>query len=174
MKNKKGYILLETIVSISIILILALSLYSILLICKDYKQAIEDKIELYEQGQEMSMQINRLIENSKGVLSVKSLDNKTITGNISSFVKIKSLKCKYRDEDNLTVKDRELSYKSNKKLFINTLNINGSSESGGYEIGDYVDYVSVRINDNKITILLSLVKNKEEYQTEIHSYIRKF
>ena len=74
----------------------------------------------------------------------------------------------------LTVKDRELSYKSNKKLFINTLNINGSSESGGYEIGDYVDYVSVRINDNKITILLSLVKNKEEYQTEIHSYIRKF
>ena len=45
-----------------------------------------------------------------------------------------------------------ISYKkNNKKLFINTLTSSGSSEVGGYEIGDYVDSISVKIEENNKT-----------------------
>ncbi|MEG0856059.1 MAG: prepilin-type N-terminal cleavage/methylation domain-containing protein [Terrisporobacter sp.] len=174
MKNKKGYILLECIISLTVIMILSLSLYSILLFSNNYKQIVEDKVELYEQGQEMTLQINKLIENSKGIINIKDLSGKTIFGNTNSYINVKSIKCKYKDEDNTGVKDKEISYKSNKKLFINTLNNGGNSEAGGYEIGDYVDNISIMITDNKISIKLLLSKNDEKYETDFKSYIRDF
>lgn len=174
MKNKKGYILLECVISLSMMMILSLTLYSMLFYSNNYKGIVEDKVELSEQAREINLQINKLIENSKGIISVKDLNGKTIQGNIKDYIKVKSIKCKYKDEDNLGVKDKEISYKSNNKLFINTLNNYGNSESGGYEIGDYVEYISIKINENKVNIKLDMKKNNERYEISFSSYIKEF
>ena len=67
-----------------------------------------------------------------------------------------------------------LNTNGNHKLFINTLNNSGNSEAGGYEIGDYIDFISVMIKDNKVSVRLSLSKNKEKYETEFNCYIKDF
>lgn len=173
MKSRKGYLLLESIISLFIIITICLSLYSFLFFSNKYKKSIEDNIELYEQGEEMCYQINKTIENSDGIISISDINGKTIYGDTSSFIKVKSIKCKYKNEYR-NEKDKEISYKSNKKLFINTLNFNGSSEVGGYEIGDYVEFISIMIEKNKISIKLNLSKNNEEYETTFKSYIKYF
>ena len=171
MKNRKGYILLESIISLFIIITISLSLYSFLYFTNEYKKSIEDKVELYEQGEEMCFQINKTIENSDNIMSIRDLNGNIISNDTYSYVKVNSIKCKYRNEYR-NEKDKEISYKSNHKLFINTLNTSGGSEAGGYEIGDYVDFISVIKKGNKITIKLSLSKNKEKYETIFHSYIK--
>ena len=171
MKNRKGYILLESIISLFIIITISTSLYSFLYFTNEYKKSIEDKVELYEQGEEMCFQINKTIENSDNIMSIRDLNGNIISNDTYSYVKVNSIKCKYRNEYR-NEKDKEISYKSNHKLFINTLNNSGESEAGGYEIGDYVDFISVIKKGNKITIKLSLSKNKEKYETIFHSYIK--
>ena len=173
MKSRKGYLLLESVISLFIIVIISLSLYSFLLLSNKYKIYIQDNVELYEQGEEMCFQINKTIENSNGIISIRDLNGNIINGNTSSYIKINSIKCKYKN-DYRNVKDKEISYKSNKKLFINTLNNNGNSEPGGYEIGDYVDFISVMIQNNKIFVKLNLRKNDEKYETTFKSYIKNF
>ena len=141
MKNRKGYLLLEGVVCLFVIVTISLSLYSFLYFCNEYKKSTEDKVELYEQGEEMYYQINRIIENSDNVISIKDLNGKTIKGDTPSYIKVNSIKCKYKNEYRMDQKDKEISYKSNHKLFINTLNNSGNSEAGGYEIGDYIDFI---------------------------------
>ena len=174
MNNKKGYLLLESVISLFVVLTISLSLYFFIYYCSKYKQSIEDKIELCEQGEEMHYQINKMIEDSNFIISIRDLNGKTTYGDVLSYTKISSLKCKYKNEYRNDKKDKELSYKRNHKLFINTLYSNGNSESGGYEIGDYVDFVEVKINKNKVSIKLTLSKNKEKYETKFHSYIKNF
>ena len=173
MKIRKGYLLLEGVISMFIIITISLSLYSFLYFCNKYKESIEDKIELYEQGEEMCFQINKTIENSDGIISIRDLNGNTISSDTSSYINVNSIKCKYKNEYR-NDKDKEISYKSNHKLFINTLNNSGNSEAGGYEIGDYVDFISVMINKNKFSIKLSLSKNNEKYETVFNSYIKDF
>lgn len=173
MKIRKGYLLLEGVISMFIIITISLSLYSFLYFCNKYKESIEDKTELYEQGEEMCFQINKTIENSDGIISIRDLNGNTISGDTPSYVNVNSIKCKYKNEYR-NDKDKEISYKSNHKLFINTLNNSGNSEAGGYEIGDYVDFISVMINKNKVSIKLSLSKNNEKYETVFNSYIKDF
>ncbi len=173
MNNQKGYLLLEGVISLFIIVTISLSLYSFLFFSNKYKKAIEDNVELYEQGEEMYYQINKVIENSDGIISIRDLSGNTIYGDTSSYIKVNSIKCRYKNEYR-NIKDKEISYKSNKKLFINTLNSSGGSEAGGYEIGDYVDFISVMIKDNKASVRLNLNKNDEKYETEFKSYVRDF
>ena len=173
MKIRKGYLLLEGVISMFIIITISLSLYSFLYFCNKYKESIEDKTELYEQGEEMCFQINKTIENSDGIISIRDLNGNTISSDTYSYINVNSIKCKYKNEYR-NDKDKEISYKSNHKLFINTLNNSGNSEAGGYEIGDYVDFISVMINKNKVSIKLSLSKNNEKYETVFNSYIKDF
>ena len=121
----------------------------------------------------MCFQINKTIENSDGIISIRDLNGNTISSDTSSYINVNSIKCKYKNEYR-NDKDKEISYKSNHKLFINTLNNSGNSEAGGYEIGDYVDFISVMINKNKVSIKLSLSKNNEKYETVFNSYIKDF
>lgn len=173
MKNRKGYLLLESVISLFIIVTISLSLYSLLLFSNKYQKSIQDNVELYEQGEEMCFQINKIIENSDGIISICDVNGNTACGDTSSYIKINSIKLKYKNQYR-NEKDKEVSYKSNKKLFINTLNNSGNSEVGGYEIGDYVDFISVMIKGNKISVKLSLNKNNEKYETTFKSYIKKF
>ena len=172
-KNKKGYLLLETVISSFIVITISISLYTLLLHSSKYKTSVEDRVELYEQGEEMCFQINKTIENSDGIISIRDLNGNTISGDTPSYVNVNSIKCKYKNSYR-NVKDKEISYKRNHKLFINTLNSRGNSESGGYEIGDYVDFISVMIQGNKVAVKLSLSKNNEKYETYFKSYIKEF
>lgn len=97
MKNRKGYLLLEGVVCLFVIVTISLSLYSFLYFCNEYKKSTEDKVELYEQGEEMYYQINRIIENSDNVISIKDLNGKTIKGDTPSYIKVNSIKCKYKN-----------------------------------------------------------------------------
>lgn len=173
MKRRNGFLLLESIVSLSLIVILVSMLYYLLFFCINIKDTVEDKIELQQQATEMSNYIEKIIGDSKGIL------NTEIDKNSNELVSVTSIKCKYRDEtiiDN-SIKDKEVSLKTtNNKLFINTLNKQGQSESGGYEIGDYIDkiYIALYENGRFAKLKLELSKNNQKYETEFDIYIRNF
>lgn len=176
MKNKGGYLLLESIISLFLISTLVLMLCSLLLLCINSKINLEDKIELQQQASEMSRHIEEVIGNSMGIISIKPVKN---TQN-SDFTDVISIKCRYKDDilmTNTGIKDKEISLKENlDKLFINTVNRYGVSEAGGYEVGDYIDNLLIDISkDNKCAkIKLKLSKNKQTYETEFKVYMRNF
>ncbi|MGL4913481.1 MAG: hypothetical protein ACRC3Y_13740 [Romboutsia sp.] len=173
MKRRNGYLLLENIISIAVISIIISILYYLLFFTYNTKTKLEDKVELQQQSNEIMKYIEDVIENSKGIISVNS---KSI--NEGEIIDAVSIKCRYRN-DNLDtkIKDKEISLKKNSnKIFINILNNSGNSESGGYEIGDYIDniYVTSEKNGEFINIKLALSKNKEKIYTEFKINIRNF
>lgn len=168
MDRKKGYLLVESVITLSLTVILASILYYMLFFSINLKTTIEDKIELQQQGIEITKQIEKLIGESKGIMNVTSPD----------LISVTTIKCKYsgKEEDNY-IKDKELSLKNdNSKLFINTLNKYGNSEIGGYEIGDYIDemYISLEEGNRLANIKLKLSKNMQTYETNFSVYIRNF
>nr|UWI51279.1 hypothetical protein NZ312_06155 [Clostridioides difficile] len=172
MKRKCGYLLLESAVSLTIIVVLVITLYSIFILTMNLKVKIEDKMELQQQSIEITKSIEGIISNSRGIINLSSNDE--------SFKKMTSIKCRYVDEN--TTDNEE--YTSNKeiilnerrnKLFVNSLN-GESSQAGGYEIGDYVDemYVSMSNNGEYINIILKLSKHNQKYETEFKVKVWNF
>lgn len=180
MSNKGGYLLLENIISLSIVLTISLVLYSLLILCINSKNSIEDKIEVQQQGLEISKSIKSLIEKSKGIIDIEFDNIDNINEDGIYFKSAISVKCRYSNENDINYynnKNKEISFKKGlNKLFINTLNSNNQSEVGGYEIGDYVEkiYVSNDESNKFINIKLKLKKNKEIYETKFKVYIRNF
>ncbi len=165
MKHNKGYILLEYLVGISSILMITTILYTLLHTVITIKTSVADKAELQQQAIEITNQIEDVIGNSKGLINSNNYS--------SNFITTTSIKCKYKSEQT-TIKDKEISHKiHNSKLFINTLSQSGASESGGYEIGDYIDKIQIAVNEDKtiVNIRLELSKNKEFYETQFTVYI---
>lgn len=172
--SSKGFMLLESIISLTFIMTLVLLLNNLMFQSISIKGYIEDKVELQQQAGEITKHIEDLIGDSKGVTSIKvrldESDNEILSD-------VSSIKCKYRDDkENTNVKDKELSLKDNNKLFINTLNSNGVSEPGGYEIGDYIDNLYIGVSEDKryVDIKLKLSKNKQTYETKFKVHIRNF
>lgn len=172
MKRKCGYLLLESAVSLTVIVVLVITLYSIFILTMNLKVKIEDKMELQQQSIEITKSIEGIISNSRGIINLSSNDE--------SFKKMTSIKCRYVDEN--TTDNEE--YTSNKeiilnerrnKLFVNSLN-GESSQAGGYEIGDYVDemYVSMSNNGEYINIILKLSKHNQKYETEFKVKVWNF
>ncbi|HSQ88683.1 hypothetical protein [Romboutsia sp.] len=169
MKRRGGYLLLESIISISVILIIMSILYYLLFFSYNIKTKFEDKVELQQQANEITKYIENIIGNSKGIISIDSKYS-NYEGNL---INATSIKCKYKNG----IKDKEISLKEDlNKLFINTLNDNGTAERGGYEIGDYIDniYVYMYENGKFIKIKLELSKNDEKFDTEFNINIRNF
>lgn len=156
MKYKKGYILIESVITLSIIMILSSIIYLILDLSLNMKSNIEDKIELQQQAIEITNYIDELIGNSKGIIGIISKEE------INNFLSVTSIKCKYKEDDN-KLKDKEIKFiPSSNKLFIKDV-----TASSGYEIGDYVDKILIsKQNSGKIIdIKLELSKNKQVYKT---------
>ena len=156
MKCKKGYILIESVIILSIIMILSSIIYLILDLSLNMKSNIEDKIELQQQAIEITNYIDELIGNSKGIIGIISKEE------INNFLSVTSIKCKYKEDDN-KLKDKEIKFiPSSNKLFIKDV-----TASSGYEIGDYVDKILIsKQNSGKIIdIKLELSKNKQVYKT---------
>lgn len=178
MKSKGGYLLLDSIISLALTGTLVLILNSLLLSTINTKNIIEDKIELQQQAGEISKQIEAVIGDSMGIIGINTRE--ITSTNSETLTEAISIKCKYRDEilnSNTNIKDKEISLKSNNnKLFINTINKNGISENGGYEIGAYIDKMYIGMsNDNQCAnIKLELSKGKQTYETDFKIYIRNF
>ena len=156
MKCKKGYILIESVITLSIIMILSSIIYLILDLSLNMKSNIEYKIELQQQAIEITNYIDELIGNSKGIIGIISKEE------INNFLSVTSIKCKYKEDDN-KLKDKEIKFiPSSNKLFIKDV-----TASSGYEIGDYVDKILIsKQNSGKIIdIKLELSKNKQVYKT---------
>lgn len=157
MKYRKGYILIESVITLSIIMILSSIIYLILDLSINIKSNIEDKIELQQQAMEITNYIDELIGNSKGIISIISKEE------ISNFLSVTSIKCKYKEDGN-KLQDKEIKFiPSSNKLFIKDV-----TASSGYEIGDYVDKVLIsKQNSGKIIdVKLELSKNKQVYKTK--------
>lgn len=180
MKSNGGYLIIESILSISIIVILSTMLCSLILFSTTLKLNVEDKVELQQQASDISGHIKELIGKSKGIMSIQSRKKELAYGSDETFVDVISIKCKYRNDNELqssTIKDKELSLKvDTNKLFINTLYSNGVSEPGGYEIGNYIDnvYISMSNQGRCANIKLALSKNKQYYETKFKIYIKDF
>lgn len=173
MKCKNGFLLLESIVSLSLIVILISLLYSLLFFCLNIKNTVEDNVELQQQAMEVTNYIEKVIGDSYGIM------NKELNYNSKELTPVTSIKCKYKDDKviNSAVKNKEISLKQDKKkLFINTLSNSGQSEQGGYEIGDYIDnlYIAVYEEGRIAKIKLELSKNSKVYDTQFDIYLRNF
>ena len=77
--------------------------------------------------------------------------------------------------DDLYKKDnQEISFKRDiKKIFINTLYDDNSNKAGGYEIGDYVESIKIKIESSKlICIIINLEKDKVTLEKEMKLFIK--
>ncbi|MCM0741147.1 hypothetical protein NB460_06255 [Clostridioides difficile] len=117
MKHKYGYLLLESVVSLSSMVIIILVLYSIFLSTINLKLKVEDKIELQQQSLEIIKSMEGIISNSMGIMNVSNYEE--------TFKKTTSIKCRYVDENNneesISNKEIILNERRN-KLFVNSLN----------------------------------------------------
>ncbi|MBU5337539.1 type IV pilus modification PilV family protein [Intestinibacter bartlettii] len=178
MKQRQGYILLEVIISVFIMSIIIACLYNIINVANKANSNIEDRIELSQQIEEMDSHIRNLVQGCMNIINITTVDRNVISDlEYDKVYTVSSIKLNFKNDDNkneITLKNREISLKkSSKKLFINTLRANNSSESGGYEIGDYVKSIRIKKENPKIiSIILNLEKNNIEVEKEIKLYIR--
>lgn len=165
MKRRKGYLLLECIISISLILTLVLMLYNLATLSLNIKSTFEDSVELQQQANEVKGHIENIIKNSKGIIG--KYPNVSYE-DIEEYKEVSSIKCKYKIDPSSNVEDKEIILrKSVDKLFINNLRYNGTSQPGGYEIGGYIDkmYIAISENGKFIKIKLELSKNNQKLES---------
>lgn len=152
MKVRQGYILLEVIVCTFIMSMLIMVLYSVTISAINTKDNIEDKIELNQQAEEMEYHIKNIVENSINIINITTTDNEVIeTLQENKTYNVLSIKLNFKsDDENINSKNKkdnqEISFKRDiKKIFINTLYDDNSNKAGGYEIGDYVESIKIRL-----------------------------
>ena len=78
MRKRSGYVLLEIIISVFIMSIIITCLLSIMAVINRANKNIEDRIELSQQTEEITSQITPLIEESMNIISITTIDRKTI------------------------------------------------------------------------------------------------
>ena len=162
MKARQGYILLEVIVCTFIMSMLIMVLYSVTISAINTKDNIEDKIEL----------IN--------IINITTTDNEVIeTLQENKTYNVLSIKLNFKsDDENINSKNKkdnqEISFKRDlKKIFINTLYDDNSNKAGGYEIGDYVESIKIKIESSKlICIIINLEKDKVTLEKEMKLFIK--
>ena len=175
MKVRQGYILLEVIVCTFIMSMLIMVLYSVTISAINTKDNIEDKIELNQQAEEMEYHIKNIVENS-----ITTTDNEVIeTLQENKTYNVLSIKLNFKsDDENINSKNKkdnqEISFKRDiKKIFINTVYDDNSNKAGGYEIGDYVESIKIKIESSKlICIIINLEKDKVTLEKEMKLFIK--
>lgn len=176
--NRDGYILLETSVSLFIVIFIVVCLHQVIVLSCNMKSSIEDKVELYQQAEEINCELKEVLEQSFRIIDITTVDFNTIKDiKYDNLYNINSIKLdlqENRNVYNLRTKDKEINFKKDrKKIFINTLRSDNTRELGGYEIGDYVDSIHMRLeNKQLITIILKLKKNKATLERENKIYMK--
>ena len=171
MKVRQGYILLEVIVCTFIMSMLIMVLYSVTISAINTKDNIEDKIELNQQAEEMEYHIKNIVENSINIINITTTDNEVIeTLQENKTYNVLSIKLNFKNKKD----NQEISFKRDiKKIFINTLYDDNSNKAGGYEIGDYVESIKIKIESSKlICIIINLEKDKVTLEKEMKLFIK--
>lgn len=180
MKVRQGYILLEVIVCTFIMSIIIMALYSVTISAINTKDNIEDKIELNQQAEEMEYHIKSIVENSINIINITTTDNEVIEKlQENKIYNVLSIKLNVKsDDENINSKNKkdnqEISFKRDtKKIFINTLYDDNSNKPGGYEIGDYVKSIKIKMESPKlICIIINLEKDKVILEKEMKLLIK--
>ena len=171
MKVRQGYILLEVIVCTFIMSMLIMVLYSVTISAINTKDNIEDKIELNQQAEEMEYHIKNIVENSINIINITTTDNEVIeTLQENKTYNVLSIKLNFKsDDENINSKNK----KDIKPLFLNTIYDDNSNKAGGYEIGDYVESIKIKIESSKlICIIINLEKDKVTLEKEMKLFIK--
>ena len=180
MKARQGYILLEVIVCTFIMSIIIMALYSVTISAINTKDNIEDKIELNQQAEEMEYHIKNIVENSINIINITTTDNEVIeTLQENKTYNVLSIKLNFKsDDENINSKNKkdnqEISFKRDiKKIFVNTLYDDNSNKPGGYEIGDYVESIKIKMESPKlICVIINLEKDKVILDKEMKLLIK--
>lgn len=180
MKSRQGYILLEIVVCIFIMSIIIIGLYNVILSAINTKDNIEDKIELNQQAEEMEYHIKNTVESSINIINITTTDKEVIEDlQENKTYDVLSIKLNAKsDDENINSQNKkdnqEISFKrSTKKIFINSLYDDNSNKPGGYEVGDYVKTIKIKMESPKLVcIILNLEKDKVDLEKEMKLLIK--
>ncbi|SHK12498.1 prepilin-type N-terminal cleavage/methylation domain-containing protein [Tepidibacter formicigenes] len=164
--NKKGFTLIEVIISLGLTSILMLLSFNIIFLNVKMFNKTEARIEIQEQAQFIKEFIENKLYLSSGVHSVINKDGYKIKSKDFKEGEIKELRFVLSDN----VEGIYIDNKRKKMFYRRNLMYNG------YEIGDYVKKFNIeKISEGKgVKIYLEMEKNKEIMNIEFLVYFRNY
>ena len=163
MQVRKGYLILENIISITITGVIVTTLCSILFLALNLYSKTCSTIEIQQQGLELQNHIERELNENIEIKSIKMANGKNITNEDFDERDIISIKYKPIDRDDSQGLDEIYLNSTTNKVFIKRRNA-----ASGYEIGNYLDklYIEKRKNGKIVNIRLQLSKNNQNYEVK--------
>lgn len=161
MQAKRGYLVLENIISISTTGIIMTTLCGILLSALNMYSKINSTIEIQQQGLEIQNHIERELNENVEIKSIKTVNNQNIIFDEFDEKDIVSIKFKPIDRQESQGLDEIYLNNRTNKVFIKRKNA-----TSGYEIGDYLEnlYIEKLKDCNSVNIRLELSKNNQRYE----------
>ncbi len=163
MQARKGYLLLENIISIVTTGIILTTLYGVLFTSLNMYRRIHSTIEIQQQGLEIQNYMEKELKDDIEIKSIKTSSNQTIIS--PEFEEKDVISIKYKPVNRLDSQGLDEIYLNNKtnKVFIKRKNA-----SSGYEIGDYLDNIYIeKLKSGKIiNIKLKLSKDNQQHKVK--------
>ena len=163
MQVRKGYLILENIISITITGVIVTTLCAILFSALNLYSKTCSTIEIQQQGLELQNHIERELNENIEIKSIKMANGKNITNEDFDERDIISIKYKPIDRDDSQGLDEIYLNSTTNKVFIKRRNA-----ASGYEVGNYLDklYIEKIKNGKIINIRLQLSKNNQKYEVK--------
>ncbi|WFD08983.1 PilW family protein [Tepidibacter hydrothermalis] len=164
--NKKGITLIELIISIGLIGVLLMIVFSVFIFSTKVYNISYSNIEIQEQAQMIQSFIENNLYLSSGIESIIDKNGKKIDPNKFEEVDIKEVRFNVGGHMNSIY-----HIYNKKKIFIKkNLNYNG------YEFGDYIENINIKNIDNGsgAKISLKLEKDKQIINTSFLVYFRNY
>lgn len=164
--NKKGITLIELIISIGLIGVLLMIIFSVFIFSTKVYNISHSNVEIQEQAQMIQNFIENNLYLSSGIESIIDKNGKKLNANEFDEVDIKEIRF---DLDGQICSIYHI-YNKNKVLFRKNLDYNG------YEFGDYIENISIKnIDDGSgAKISLKLQKNNQVINTSFLVYFRNY
>lgn len=163
MQVRKGYLILENIISIGITGIILTTLYGIFFSTINMYFKVNSIVEIQQQGLELQNYIEKELNDNVEVKSIKTVNNKNIIASEFEEQDVISIKFKPINRDDSQGLDEIYLNNRTNKVFIKRKNA-----VSGYEIGNYLDNLYIeKLKDGKIINLkLKLSKDNQNYEVK--------
>lgn len=163
MQVRKGYLILENIISIGITGIILITLYGIFFSTINMYFKVNSIVEIQQQGLELQNHIEKELNDNVEVKSIKTVNNKNIIASEFEEQDVISIKFKPINRDDSQGLDEIYLNNRTNKVFIKRKNA-----VSGYEIGNYLDNLYIeKLKDGKIINLkLKLSKDNQNYEVK--------
>lgn len=161
MRARKGYLILEHIVSMAITGIILTTLYGLFFTSLNIYSKIHSIIEIQQQGLEIQNHIEKELSDNIEIKSIKTVNNQNITDEEFSEKDVISIKYKPIDRDAAKGLDEIYINNRSNKVFIKR-----KDATSGHEIGDYINNIYIeKVNSGKIiNIRLNLSKGSQKHE----------